>query len=54
LIVIIFLPHFIDLALKLREFLLNPDTGSNFSFVKENIFRSNYESHAIYYLQEKN
>ena len=31
----------------------NPNTGSNFSFVKENVFRSNYESHAIYYRQGK-
>lgn len=31
----------------------NPDIGSNFSFVKESVFRSNYESHAIYYRQEK-
>ena len=32
----------------------NPNTGSNFSFVKESVFRSNYESHAIYYRQRKN
>lgn len=31
----------------------NPVIGSNFSFVKESVFRSNSESHAIYYRQEK-
>ena len=31
----------------------NPNIGSNFSFVIENVFRSNYESHAIYYRHDK-
>jgi toxin ParE1/3/4 len=32
----------------------NPNIGSNFSFIKESVFRSNYESHAVYYRQGKN